>query len=174
MFLRFYDPVAQLVEQRPFKAKVRGSSPRWVTTSGQAMYRLPRLFSKVRAQSLCGPSVPHKARGWLFGAPVWRAGESNFTTLNQENRRFHNENGGFSIFKRTAAVFPSLPRGAAGPLLRCPVWARGRFGTGIFHRASLISCDVITEGPAKKGYTVTIQKKGAGQYGSYQYESDGV
>ena len=26
-----YDPVAQLVEQRPFKAKVRGSSPRWVT-----------------------------------------------------------------------------------------------------------------------------------------------
>ena len=25
------DPVAQLVEQRPFKAKVRGSSPRWVT-----------------------------------------------------------------------------------------------------------------------------------------------
>ena len=26
-----FDPVAQLVEQRPFKAKVRGSSPRWVT-----------------------------------------------------------------------------------------------------------------------------------------------
>ena len=26
-----YDLVAQLVEQRPFKAKVRGSSPRWVT-----------------------------------------------------------------------------------------------------------------------------------------------
>ena len=174
MFLRFYDPVAQLVEQRPFKAKVRGSSPRWVTTSGQAMYCLPRLFSKVGAHSLCGPSVPHKARGWLFGAPVWRAGESNFTTLNQENRRFHNENGGFSIFKRTAAVFPSLPRSASGPLLRCPVWARRRFGTGIFHRASLISCDVITEGPAKKGYTVTIQEKGAGQYGSYQYESDGV
>jgi hypothetical protein len=29
-----YDPVAQLVEQRPFKAKVRGSSPRWVTMMG--------------------------------------------------------------------------------------------------------------------------------------------
>ncbi len=28
-----FDPVAQLVEQRPFKAKVRGSSPRWVTTA---------------------------------------------------------------------------------------------------------------------------------------------
>ena len=26
-----YDSLAQLVEQRPFKAKVRGSSPRWVT-----------------------------------------------------------------------------------------------------------------------------------------------
>ena len=39
-----YDSLAQLVEQRPFKAKVRGSSPRWVTTSEQALYRLLRLI----------------------------------------------------------------------------------------------------------------------------------
>ncbi len=39
-----YDPVAQLVEQRPFKAKVRGSSPRWVTTSLRTTYRSQRLF----------------------------------------------------------------------------------------------------------------------------------
>ena len=31
VFKGLYDPVAQLVEHRPFKAGVRGSSPRWVT-----------------------------------------------------------------------------------------------------------------------------------------------
>tara|TARA_B110000014_G_scaffold230998_1_gene192793 strand:+ start:208 stop:411 length:204 start_codon:yes stop_codon:yes gene_type:complete len=29
--LSFCDPVAQVVEQRPFKADVEGSSPSWVT-----------------------------------------------------------------------------------------------------------------------------------------------
>ena len=37
-----YDPVAQLVEQRPFKAKVRGSSPRRVTKKQHWIF--PMLF----------------------------------------------------------------------------------------------------------------------------------
>ena len=40
-----YDPVAQLVEQRPFKAKVRGSSPRWVTKKQHWIF--PMLFFDV-------------------------------------------------------------------------------------------------------------------------------
>ena len=36
------DPLAQLVEQRPFKAKVRGSSPRRVTKKQHWIY--PMLF----------------------------------------------------------------------------------------------------------------------------------
>ena len=39
-----YDPVAQLVEQRPFKAKVRGSSPRWVTKKRSAFKSKADLF----------------------------------------------------------------------------------------------------------------------------------
>ena len=32
LFLSYCDPVAQVVEQRPFKADVEGSSPSWVTS----------------------------------------------------------------------------------------------------------------------------------------------
>ena len=39
-----FDSVAQSVEQLPFKPWVRGSSPRWVTSSSQASYRLRRAF----------------------------------------------------------------------------------------------------------------------------------
>ena len=39
-----YDPVAQPAEQLPFKQWVRGSNPRRVTTSEQALYRLLRLI----------------------------------------------------------------------------------------------------------------------------------
>ena len=41
-----YDSLAQLVEQRPFKAKVRGSSPRRVTTSEQSSLCSDVLFYK--------------------------------------------------------------------------------------------------------------------------------
>ena len=42
------DPVAQLVEQRPFKAKVRGSSPRWVTTkNGHFLTKWPFFFAFI-------------------------------------------------------------------------------------------------------------------------------
>lgn len=33
--------------------------------------------------------------------------------------------------------------------------------------AAFISCDVITEGAAKMGYTLNIQKEGARRYGNY-------
>ena len=63
------DPVAQSVEHLPFKPWVRGSSPRWVTTSEQAPYRLLRLFIKVRARSFCCSSSPNRTRfaGLRFG-----------------------------------------------------------------------------------------------------------
>ena len=41
------DPLAQLVEQLPFKPWVRGSSPRRVTTPEQAAFRLLRRFFKT-------------------------------------------------------------------------------------------------------------------------------
>ena len=65
-----YDPVAQLVEHLPFKPVVRGSSPRRVTTSEQASYRLLRLFSKVRARSFCCSSFPHENTSCFRGGPV--------------------------------------------------------------------------------------------------------
>ena len=43
------DPVAQSAEQLPFKQWVRGSNPRRVTTSEQAVYRLLRLFYKSQS-----------------------------------------------------------------------------------------------------------------------------
>ena len=39
-----FDPVAQLVEQRPFKAKVRGSSPRWVTKKKDTSKTCPSFW----------------------------------------------------------------------------------------------------------------------------------
>ena len=64
-----YDPLAQLVEQLPFKPWVRGSSPRWVTKSEEAIYRLLRLFSIVRAHSFRCSSSPNCNRfaGLQFG-----------------------------------------------------------------------------------------------------------
>ena len=64
-----FDPLAQPVEQLPFKPWVRGSNPRRVTTSEQAAYRLLRLFSKVRARSLRCSSFPNRTRfaGLRFG-----------------------------------------------------------------------------------------------------------
>ena len=43
-----YDPVAQSVEQLPFKPWVRGSSPRWVTTSEQSFSLLRHFFMRVQ------------------------------------------------------------------------------------------------------------------------------
>ena len=66
----WFDPIAQLAEQLPFKQWVRGSNPRRVTTSEQASYRLLRLFfSKVRARSFCCSSFPNRTRcaGLRFG-----------------------------------------------------------------------------------------------------------
>ena len=40
------DPVAQVVEQRPFKADVEGSSPSWVTSSFPEKLILQRVTSK--------------------------------------------------------------------------------------------------------------------------------
>ena len=45
------DPLAQQAEQLPFKQWVWSSNLQRVTTSEQALYRLLRLFSKVRARS---------------------------------------------------------------------------------------------------------------------------
>ena len=47
-----FDPVAQLVEQRPFKAKVRGSSPRWVTKSRNLYFQWFRDFPYSRNDSI--------------------------------------------------------------------------------------------------------------------------
>ena len=69
-----------------------GSSPTTGTTSGQAMYRLPRLFSKVGARSLRCPSFPTATRcaGLAVGAALRAAlrgphfvgpVDSNFTAL---------------------------------------------------------------------------------------------
>ena len=57
-----HDPVAQPVEQLPFKPWVRGSSPRWVTTSEQAVNRLLRFFSNIGARSLRSFSSPNRTR----------------------------------------------------------------------------------------------------------------
>ena len=44
-----FGPLAQQVEHLPFKQRVRGSNPRWATTSEQAVYRLLRLFYKSQS-----------------------------------------------------------------------------------------------------------------------------
>ena len=64
-----YDPVAQSVEQLPFKPWVRGSSPRWVTTSEQALYRLLRLFYK--SQSALTPLLLLSKSNPLRWASIW-------------------------------------------------------------------------------------------------------
>ncbi len=73
-----FDPVAQLVEQRPFKAKVRGSSPRWVTTSPQASYRLRRLFQSRRSLILLRLLSPRKLTGAFAGAPFYLGWKKQF------------------------------------------------------------------------------------------------
>ncbi len=112
-----YDPVAQLVEQRPFKAKVRGSSPRWVTTSPQASCRLRRLFQSHRSLVLLRLLSPQSLEGGFAGIPVYQTGESNFAIFNQENRRFLLESGDFYNFlveiKRQSAVYGNLFQDAA-------------------------------------------------------------
>ena len=49
------DPVAQLVEQRPFKAKVRGSSPRWVTNKTAVFIKKAAVFVIFSGDSILGP-----------------------------------------------------------------------------------------------------------------------
>ena len=44
-----FGPLAQQVDHLPFKQRVRGSNPRWATTSEQAVYRLLRLFYKSQS-----------------------------------------------------------------------------------------------------------------------------
>ena len=68
-----HDPVAQSAEQLPFKQWVRGSNPRRVTNSSQALYRLRRVFlcsaSKLISRSFHCSSSPTAIRfaGFRFG-----------------------------------------------------------------------------------------------------------
>ena len=48
-FFEFFirDPVAQVVEQRPFKADVEGSSPSWVTLSSYFTFYLILTYIRL-------------------------------------------------------------------------------------------------------------------------------
>ena len=64
-----YEPLAQLAEHFTFNERVWSSNLQWLTTSEQALYRLLRLFAKVRARSFCCSSFPNQIRcaGLRFG-----------------------------------------------------------------------------------------------------------
>ena len=64
-----YDPVAQQAEHLPFKQGVRGSNPRWVTTSSRTAYRSRRLFYKSHLSLI--PSLLLTKPNPLRWAPVW-------------------------------------------------------------------------------------------------------
>ena len=122
------DSLAQLVEQRPFKAKVRGSSPRRVTTSEQAAYRLLRLFSKVRVRSFRCSSSPNRTRcaGLRFGfgckpeaaASIVLGCSTSSRTAYRSRRRFLFQS------KRHRSFTPSLLLSKPNPLRWAPVWGR--------------------------------------------------
>ena len=66
-----HDPLAQLAEQLPFKQWVRGSNPRRVTTSEQAVSRLLRLFYKSQSALIPLFLLSHReplrwGRGWFW------------------------------------------------------------------------------------------------------------
>ena len=57
-----YDSLAQLVEQRPFKAKVRGSSPRRVTTKTNFARRARLVFVIFRGREPRRGEMPARRR----------------------------------------------------------------------------------------------------------------
>ena len=69
-----YDSLAQLVEQRPFKAKVRGSSPRRVTTKTNFACRAKLVFVIFGGENPGGVRCP--PAGGYFGAQPPQSGGS--------------------------------------------------------------------------------------------------
>ena len=83
-FFPEYDSVAQSVEQLPFKPWVRGSSPRWVTTSSRTSYRSRRLFLCKSPRSFV-PSLLLSKSTPLCWASIW------FVAAHLKVLRYRNE-----------------------------------------------------------------------------------
>ncbi len=92
-------------------------------TSGQAMYRLPRLFQKSGRAHSAAPPFPTKPKAGFAGAPICRVGKSDFATLSQghaRNQRFRACPSAFISYRRRDIPTCSEPKNEDRIGTRCP------------------------------------------------------
>ena len=90
LFLSYCDPVAQVVEQRPFKADVEGSSPSWVTFFFHPKINFTTCyngFSKKPLIFILGIKILLKEKTFLFLRKYWVAFTSSKQKIILEIRR---------------------------------------------------------------------------------------